>query len=170
MERFFLADLNRRFAVVPRRETDLHRVLPPDFVLDEILCVQEERAVGRDWCVRWKNLFLQIPAQHASLDLAGKKVTVKKFANGQLLASHKGQSLSFRELPARQAPERSKVIHVNRKPWKPAANHAWRNDPVGRTSPRRGGPTPAPGATSASPPPLPTPTPTRHDAPTFMSG
>ena len=171
LERFFLADLNCRFAVVPRRETDLHRVLPVDFVLEEILCVQEIRVVGRDWCVRFQNRFLQIPATHASLELAGRKVTVKKLADGQLLVSYKGQPLSFRELPARPTPERTKVIHVNRVPWKPAANHKWRNDPVGRAaSPRRGGPTPAPVGATAAPPPLPTPTSARHDAPPLMSG
>ena len=172
LERFFLADLNRRFAVIPRLQTDLHRVLPLDFVLEEILCVHEVRAVSRDWCVCWKNKFLQIPAKHASLDLAGKKVTVKQLANGQLLMSYQGQSLSFRELPVRPTPERTRMIHVNRVPWKPAANHAWRNDPVGRAagSPRRGGPTPAPVGATASPPPLPTPTSARHDAPPLMSG
>jgi hypothetical protein len=138
LEQIFLTDLNRRFAVVPRREADLHRVLPPDFMLEEILCAHEVRVVGRDWCVCWKSKFLQIPAKHASLDLAGKKVTVKQLACGQLLMSCHGQPLSFRELPARAMPDRSKVPHVNRVPWKPAANHAWRNDPVGRAaSPRR---------------------------------
>jgi hypothetical protein len=171
LEQFFLADLNRRFAVVPRRETDLHRVLPPDLALGEILCVQEVRVVGRDWCVRWKNKFLQIPAAYASFDLVGKKVVVKHLASGQLLMSYRDQQLSFCELPARPTPERAKVIHVNRVPWKPAFNHKWRNDPVGRaTSPRRGGPTPAPLGASAAPPPLATPTSARHDAPPLMSG
>jgi len=170
LERFFLTDLNGRFAVVPRRETDLHRVLPVDFVLEEILCVQESRVVGRDWCVRFENQFLQLPAKHASLDLVGRKVTVKQLAGGQLLMSYQDQPLNFRELPTRPTPQRSKVIHVNRVPWKPAANHQWRNDPVGRASPRRGGPTPAPGETSAAPQSLPPPTSARHAAPPLMSG
>ena len=170
LEQFFLADLNRRFAVVPRRETDLHRVLPPDFVLEEILCVQEVRVVGRDWRVRWKSRFLQIPAEHASLNLAGKKVTVKHLASGQLLMSHQNQPLGFRELPARPTPERTRMVHVNRVSWKPAADHKWRHDPVGRASPRRGGPTPAPVGATAAPSPLPTPTSARHDAHPLMSG
>ncbi|MCL2640279.1 MAG: ISNCY family transposase [Phycisphaerales bacterium] len=171
LEQNFLADLNRRFAVVPRLQTDLHRVLPVDFVLEEILCVQEVRVVGRDWCVRWKNKFLQIPAEHASLDLVGKNVLVKQLSGGQLLVSHQNQPLSFRELPVRPTPERTRMIHVNRMPWKPAANHKWRNDPVGRAaSPRRGGPTPAPVGATAMPPPLPTPTSDRHDAHPLMSG
>ena len=74
LEKFFLADLNRRYAVEPKRQTDLHRVLPPDLALEEVLCVQEPRVVGRDWCLRWRNKFLQIPAEHAALELAGKKV------------------------------------------------------------------------------------------------
>ncbi|MCL2647296.1 MAG: hypothetical protein FWD61_09875 [Phycisphaerales bacterium] len=102
---------------------------------------------------------------------AGEKVLVKMLAGGQLLMSYRDHPLSFRELPFRQAPERTRRVHVNRVPWKPAANHKWRNDPVGRpASLRRGGPTPTPVGATASPPPLPTPASDRHDAPPFMSG
>ena len=170
LERQFLADLNRRYAVTPKRETDLHRVLPPDLALEEVLCVQEPRVVGRDWCLRWRNKFLQIPAEHAALELAGKKVLIKELAGGKLLVTYQGQSLSYRVLPARPMPAREKVILVNRRSWKPAAGHPWRNNPVGRASRRRGGPAPAPVGAPASPPPLPTPPPARHAASLSLSG
>jgi hypothetical protein len=32
-------------------------------LLEEVLCAQEQRKVGRDNCVRWKGPFLQIPPQ-----------------------------------------------------------------------------------------------------------
>jgi len=164
LEKSFLPELNRRFSVSPRLEADLHRVLPPDFAIEEILCVQESRVVGRDWCVRWRNRYLQIPAEHATLDLAGKKVLVKELACGKLLMSYQGRSLNFHEWSVRPKPKREKALHVNRKLWKPAANHKWRLDPVGRASRRRVVSAPAPVGASAAPPPLPTPTPTRHAA------
>ena len=170
LEKHFLADLNRRYAVVPKREADLHRVLPPDAALEEVLCLQEPRVVGRDWCLRWRNRFLQIPAEHAALELAGKKVLVKELAGGKLLVSYQGQSLTFKVLPARPRPARDKVILVNRRSWKPAAGHPWRNDPVGRASRRRSGPAPAPVGAPASPPPLPTPPPARYAALSLRSG
>jgi len=166
LEQYFLADLNRRYAVEPKCQTDLHRVLPPDLALEEVLCVQESRVVGRDWCLRWRNKYLQVPAKHASLALAGKKVVVKELADGKLVVSYRGQKLSFNVLPGRPMPPRAKVTHVNRRPWKPGAGHPWNRDPVGRASRRRGGAAPAPVGAS----PLPAPPPPRHVAGISMSG
>jgi transposase len=170
LERFFLPELNRRYAVTPRQPLDLHRVLPPDLKLEEVLCLQEPRVVGRDWCLRWHNQFLQIPAVHAALDLAGKTVLLKELAGGKLLVTYRGQALNYRVLPARPLPARERVIQVNRRPWKPGANHPWKNDPVGRAALRRGGPAPAPVGASAAPPPRPTPPPARHAAGLSWSG
>ena len=51
----FLAGLNERFAVDPARgRPDLHRRVTAAMKLDEVLCVHEGRAVGRDWCVQWR--------------------------------------------------------------------------------------------------------------------
>src|SRR5579862_5545839 len=53
LEKILLPEFNRRFAVKSEREADLHRRPPAG--LQEILCVQEDRVVGQDWCVRWNN-------------------------------------------------------------------------------------------------------------------
>ena len=37
LKKFFPTDLNRRYGVAPRREVNLHRVLPPDLDLGAIL-------------------------------------------------------------------------------------------------------------------------------------
>jgi hypothetical protein len=168
LEKFFLGDLNRRYAVKPERKTDLHRVLPPDLKLEEVLCVQERRVVGRDWCVRWQNQWLQIPAEHAALALAGKKVAVKQLVSGELLVSYQGQNLRYRKLSGRPATVREKPLVINRRGWKPGANHPWKKDGVGRAAVRgrRGGPAPA--AVGAAP--LPAPTPGRQATGVSMSG
>src|SRR5207244_3514306 len=51
----------------------------------EVLCVQEERVVGQDWCVRYKNRWLQVADQKGSAGLAGKKVLVKQLGGGQIV-------------------------------------------------------------------------------------
>lgn len=33
-------------------------------ILGEVLCVQEERTAGADWCVRWRNRWLQVGQEH----------------------------------------------------------------------------------------------------------
>src|SRR5882724_1655350 len=58
----FLEELNRKYAVKPAREQDLHRTVAAATAgasLEDVLCVQERRVVGNDWCVRWRNRFLQ---------------------------------------------------------------------------------------------------------------
>ena len=136
LEGMFLEDLNQRFAVKAAKAQDLHRAVGKGVVLEEVLCVQEERTVGRDWCVRWQNRWLQIVAAHAALQLSGRRVRVKHLASGALLLEHRDHRLGFRELAARPAPAKVKPLIVNNRRWKPGADHAWKRDPVGRARPR----------------------------------
>ena len=150
----FLDGLNRRYAVEPAREQDLHR--PPSAALagvslGEVLCVREERVAGNDWCVRWRNRWLQIDARHADLRLAGRKVLVRQLAGGQLLVEHKGQRLACREVAARPAPPkptRAKPVIVNSRRRKPAGDHPWKASWKASWKPPRNKPaaTPARGA------------------------
>ena len=136
LEKQFLKDLNGKYAVAPRHSVDLHRAVGRGVILEEILCVQEERVVGQDWCVRWRNRWLQIAAGKASAGLAGKRVMVKALAGGSLTITHQGVTLDHRLLAARPVAARVKPLIVNNKPWKPAADHPWNRDPVGRAHPR----------------------------------
>jgi transposase len=126
LESLFLDDLNRRYAVKAAKEQDLHRPLEKQVVLEEVLCVREERVVANDWCVRWHNRWLQIDSEHAALHLPGRKVRVKQLADGRLIAEHKGQRLKYRELGAKPQPVRQKKGIVNNRQWKPPASHPWK--------------------------------------------
>ena len=136
LEKLFLSDLNRRYAIEPRHSADLHRQVDPGVLLEEVLCVQEERVVGKDWCVRWRNQWLQIEASKAAAGLAGKRVLVKQLAGGALRVTHRGERISHRLLASRPVATRAKPMFVNNRVWKPAADHPWNRDPVGRAIPR----------------------------------
>jgi hypothetical protein len=127
LEGKFLEELNRRYAVKPLRDQDLHRAAPRETSMEEVLCVQERRVVGQDWCVRWRNRWLQIDSGHASLNLPRRGVLVKHRADGQLIVEHKGERLSCRELPVRPAAGKTtkKKVIVNNRSWKPGAYHPW---------------------------------------------
>jgi len=84
LEQQFLKEINGRYAVKARREADLHRPLEARVVLEEVLCVQEHRVAGEDWCVRWRNRWLQIDARHAGLRLPRRRVLVKPRGDGRL--------------------------------------------------------------------------------------
>jgi hypothetical protein len=136
LESLFLEDLNRRYAVKATHDQDLHRALAAGIVPEEVLCVQEERAVGQDWCVRWRNRWLQISSEHASLALPGRRVLVKQLADGRLVVDHQGHRLVVQELGAKPAPAKAKKAIVNNRRYKPPADHPWNRDPVGRAAPR----------------------------------
>jgi hypothetical protein len=136
LESFFLEDLNRRYAVKAAKDQDLHRALSAPTVLGEVLCVQEGRVVGQDWCVRWRNRWLQIGAEHASLRLAGRRVVVKQLSDGRLVVDYQGQRLVTQELGAKPAAAKAKTMIVNNRRWQPAVDHPWNRDPVVRAVPR----------------------------------
>jgi Helix-turn-helix domain len=130
LESFFLDDLNRRYAVRAAQQQDLHRALEAEIILEEVLCVQEGRVVGQDWCVRWQNRWLQIGPEHAPLHLAGKRVLVKQLGDGRLLVEHQGQRLTTKELGSRPVPAQPKRPIVNNRQWKPPADHPWKKGPA----------------------------------------
>jgi len=122
----FLDELNNRYAIKGKRNQDLHRTVEAGIVLEEILCVADERVVGNDWCVRWNNRWLQIDAKHAGLNLPRRKVTVKQRADGARVLLRGGERLTFKELPARPMRAPAKKPVVNNRRWKPAAEHPWK--------------------------------------------
>jgi len=140
LEGLFLEDLNQRYAVDARQRQDLHREVDAQTKLEEVLCVQEQRVVGQDWCVRWKNRWLQIQKCHEGLRLAGKRLLVKQKADGQLIVEYKGQRLSCRELSQRPQPERKKKAVMNNRSWKPGADHPWSKPSSDSRSARRADP------------------------------
>ena len=135
LEGKFLEDLNSRYAVNPRREQDLHRAPEPGQALEEVLCVQERRVVGRDWCVRWRNRWLQIDARHAALNLPGRPILIRHRADGELIVEHGGQRLTWRELNARPAGIEKKRAIVNNRTWKPGSAHPWNREWARRAAP-----------------------------------
>jgi hypothetical protein len=136
LESLFLDDLNRRYSVKAAKGQDLHRALEAGMVLEEVLCVQEGRVVGQDWCVRWRNRWLQIGPEHAGLALAGRRVLVKQLGGGELLVEYEGRRLSCQELRSRPAAPKTKPVIVNNRRWKPAGDHPWNRGPACRGVPR----------------------------------
>ena len=136
LEELFLEELNRRYAVDAKKRQDLHRAVDAGIKLDEVLCVQEGRVVGADWCVRWKNRWLQIDKRHEALSLPNKRVLVKQLADGGLIVEYKEQRLQCVELSRRPQPPRRKKSVINNRIWKPGADHPWNKLPASGSVPR----------------------------------
>lgn len=135
LEGGYLDEFNKRFAIKAASSEDLHRPVPAEVVLAEVLCEQEHRVVSEDWCVRWKNRLLQIDQRHAELMLPRRKVLVKQLADGRLLVEYQGQKLVTTDLRERpQAPKAKRAI-VNNRGWKPDASHPWNRTRPGQLPP-----------------------------------
>jgi hypothetical protein len=79
----FVSDYNARFAV-PAAE-DGSAVTPyAGQPLEDILCLQESRQVGRDNCVNWNGIALQIPPQRHRHHYVKATVRVHQYPDGRL--------------------------------------------------------------------------------------
>jgi transposase len=78
---------NARFAIAAEQEGSAF-VAIPGVDLAEILCVQEERDVGNDNCVRFKTLKLQIPESPLRAHFVKARVKVRQYPDGTHAVFH----------------------------------------------------------------------------------
>jgi len=76
-------DYNARFAV-PAAEEGTAFMPYVGRPLEEVLCIQESRQVGRDNCVIWKGRALQIPAQRHRHHYVKATVRVHEYPDGRI--------------------------------------------------------------------------------------
>jgi len=79
----FVPDHNARFAV-PAADVGSAFIPYAGRPLEDVLCVQESRQVGRDNCVTWKGLSLQIPPQRHRHHYVRANVRVHEYPDGRL--------------------------------------------------------------------------------------
>ena len=117
----FLPKLNAKQSVPARHKADAHRRLARGTKLAEVLCFQEERTAGQDWCVRYESRWFQIDRKHEPLQLAGKRITVRRLLDGTIQLLHERTRLTFGELSAQPKAVKVKKPIVNNKAFKPTA-------------------------------------------------
>jgi hypothetical protein len=79
----FVPDDNARFAV-PAAEPGSAFLPYAGRPLEDVLCLQEDRQVGRDNCVRWNGHSLQIPPQRHRHHYVKATVRVHQYPEGRL--------------------------------------------------------------------------------------
>lgn len=79
----YIADHNRRFAR-PAREASSAFVAVGRADLEQILCIKEPRTVGRDNCVVFDKLCLQLEKRPERSTCAGSNVGVRRHLDGSL--------------------------------------------------------------------------------------
>jgi transposase len=127
--REFTESLNTKFAVEPRSSADFHRPVPQDMDLRSAFCLEEQRTVGNDWVVRYKNQFSQILPQ-SNLPPAKKRVIVQEHLDGSIHMVYRGKEIAFKEikhLPSHPhlSPEKAPIPEPKKK-YIPPSTHPWR--------------------------------------------
>ena len=131
LEKKFLGSLNELISKTPSAGANVHRRVPRGLRLEDVLCHQEPRAVGQDWCVTYDNRVLQIGKKHQALALAGKRIDVLERADGTLQLMHQNRPLTFTELAHRPVKMAAKSLPwVSRTPWRPGPDHYWNRHPA----------------------------------------
>jgi transposase len=90
----YLPGHNRRFGVAPREQCPVWRPAPDARTLDRILCLKEQRVVGRDHVVSFEGLALQVPRSRKFFSLAGRRVDVLQLRDKSIELHHGGEAVA----------------------------------------------------------------------------
>ena len=142
----YIKDFNKRFAVAPKDASDAHIAYagtPIDLV--RILSVQVTKTLSKNLSCQHENQLLQAVTTGAGLGLRGAKVTIHEHFDGnhELLWKKRKLTYSMMNKPQRQSAVADgksvnarvdKSVERRNTGHKPAANHPWRNMPVGKSA------------------------------------
>jgi hypothetical protein len=141
LKEIFIPQFNKQFAVVPKKEADLHRKLDTKTInqLPQIFSVQSERTVCSDYTVRFKNNYYQLQEVQPTTVYKKDTVTIEEHLNGEIKISLKNHYLNYVQLAERPKKEIDvKLLALtNRKQenWKPPQDHPWRRFLINKTQP-----------------------------------
>ena len=142
----YMTDYNQRFAVAPKDSQDAHLRYPgTDEELTRTLSVQVEKTLSKNLSCQHQGELLQVETSGTELAMRGAKVRLYQHFDGTQELRWRERKLSYTVMTKaqRQATETdSKTVNerVNKaldkrsksnQGHKPAANHPWRNKPIG---------------------------------------
>ena len=90
----FLKGYNSQFGVPPKDKIPVFRKRPRVQELDRILCLKEERVVGKDHTVRFEGLILQIPPSSKWASIAQQRVQVLQLRDASIEIVYKNRCVA----------------------------------------------------------------------------
>ena len=84
----YLPAFNAEFARPARESGSAFMPCPESVCLDDILCERFERCVGKDNCVQFENMTLQLPPDRRRYHYRGARITVVRHLDGALSIFH----------------------------------------------------------------------------------
>lgn len=124
----YLPEHNQRYRRPAASEEDFHRPRPSPRRLEEVFCLETQRALSNDWVVRYGGRLLQIQRHSYHHTPARAKVVVQEWETGKLEIRYRGQKIAWKEIAT--LPERplAEKVRERLRPLPPPATHPWRRD------------------------------------------
>ena len=146
----YIADYNKRFAVVPKDGQDAH--LPYQGTAGDLartLSVQAEKTLSKNLSCQHEGQLMQVATSGTGLGMRGARVTLYQHFDGTQELRWRQRKLTYTVMTKAQrqaAQADGKTVNarvdkalekhgkVNNKGRKPALNHPWRNMPIGKSA------------------------------------
>jgi Winged helix-turn helix len=130
LQKGFVEDLNRRFAVPPADPADAHRPLAKRENLAAILCQEKSRTVSNDFTVRYESRWYQITRNNRPLPKPRSRVNVRTLLDGTMELWLDGRRLAFEAIPIPKPrgvdTASSSKPRPRPAPPMPGPNHPWK--------------------------------------------
>ncbi len=123
----FIADYNRRFAVMPGSDIDFHHPLDETLDLDFLFSIHDFRKISQTLQIQYANKIYQIITPHPAYYYAKQEVLITCNPSGSISAWFHGNLLILQEIEKR--PKQAAVVSSkseDAKPLPPAYDHPWR--------------------------------------------
>mgnify|MGYP000894019525 CR=1 FL=1 len=123
----FIADYNRRFAVVPVSDIGFHRPLDETLDLNFLFSIHDFRKITKTLQINYAGKTYQIITKHPAYFYAKQEVLITVDSAGSISVRFNGNLLTIEEIEKR--PKQGAVVSVkseNNEPLPPAYDHPWR--------------------------------------------
>lgn len=128
----FIPKFNLQFAVIPKKENDLHQKLNDKKIseLNKILSVQNERIVNNDYTVQFKNSYYQLNDTQPTTVYKKDRVMIEEHLSGEIKISLRNHYLNYFRLPERPKKQLNVTLPAitikKQSGWIPPENHPWK--------------------------------------------
>ncbi len=102
----YLPKHNKKFAVKPAKQYDLHREILKGTNLDGILCRKTQRVLKSDMTVEYNNKLYQIKDK-----INTRKIVIEERISGRQIMTYKDKILRFKEITSRAKKQQKPVIN-----------------------------------------------------------
>jgi len=127
----YIPAFNQRFAVIPAKPADLHRLLTKvdQTNLNSLFSVHSSRVVMNDFTVQFKNQYFQLKQQQLLTVCRKDKILIEEHLDGSIKLKLRNKELSYIVLPGRPEKEyklKIPALVTSKSTYLPPANHPWR--------------------------------------------